>query len=171
MNITGTHFNYYFICHRKLWLFTNGIHMEHTSDLVHEGRLIHETAYPRRSGKYQEIKMEGIKVDYYDSARKEVHEVKKSDKMEEAHEWQLKYYLYIMEKNGFEGLGGLLEYPALRKTKKVFLSQPDREEIVAILKLIEEITELKKCPDKEKLRICRQCSYEDFCWSEEPNFG
>lgn len=21
MNITGTHFNYYLICHRKLWLF------------------------------------------------------------------------------------------------------------------------------------------------------
>ena len=34
MNITGTHFNYYQICHRKLWLFSNGIQMEHTSDLV-----------------------------------------------------------------------------------------------------------------------------------------
>ena len=25
MNITGTHFNYYQVCKRKLWLFANGI--------------------------------------------------------------------------------------------------------------------------------------------------
>lgn len=36
---TGTHFNYYMVCHRKLWLFANGINMEHTSDLVYEGKL------------------------------------------------------------------------------------------------------------------------------------
>ena len=47
MNITGTHFNYYQICKRKLWLFANGISMEHTSDLVHEGKLIHEESYPQ----------------------------------------------------------------------------------------------------------------------------
>lgn len=27
MKITGTHFNYYQICHRKLWLFASGINM------------------------------------------------------------------------------------------------------------------------------------------------
>lgn len=42
MNVTGTHFNYYQVCKRKLWLFANGITMEHTSDLVYEGKLIHE---------------------------------------------------------------------------------------------------------------------------------
>jgi len=35
MQITGTHFNYYLLCQRKLWLFANGINMEHTSDLVY----------------------------------------------------------------------------------------------------------------------------------------
>ena len=29
MTPTGTHFNYYHICRRKLWLFANGINMEH----------------------------------------------------------------------------------------------------------------------------------------------
>jgi len=169
MQLTGTHFNYYFICHRKLWLFSQGIYMEQTSELVDEGRLIHETAYPRRSSKYQEVEMDGIKIDYFDPARKEIHEVKKSNKMEEAHRWQLKYYLYIMEKNGFEGLSGLLEYPVLHKTEKVFLSQPDREEIIVILKHIREITQSNTCPEKQKLSICRKCSYEDFCWSGEPN--
>jgi len=46
--ITGTHISYYLVCHRKLWLFSHEIRMEHTSDLVSEGRLIHETSYPQR---------------------------------------------------------------------------------------------------------------------------
>ena len=84
MNITGTHFNYYQICKRKLWLFANGISMEHTSDLVHEGKLIHEESYPQRSAKYEEVEMDGIKVDYYDTLHKVIHEIKKSDKVEVA---------------------------------------------------------------------------------------
>ena len=61
MKITGTHFNYYQVCKRKLWLFANGINLEHTSDLVYEGKLIHEDSYPQRSSKYEEIEMDGIK--------------------------------------------------------------------------------------------------------------
>ena len=34
MYFTATHINYYNICHRKLWLFSNGINMEHNSALV-----------------------------------------------------------------------------------------------------------------------------------------
>jgi CRISPR-associated exonuclease Cas4 len=34
MKPTGTHINYYHICHRKLWLFANNVQMEHNSDLV-----------------------------------------------------------------------------------------------------------------------------------------
>jgi len=34
MNLTATHINYYMVCKRKLWLFSNGINMEHTSDAI-----------------------------------------------------------------------------------------------------------------------------------------
>ena len=122
MKITGTHFNYYQICKRKLWLFANSINFEHTSDLVYEGRLIHDDSYPQRSSKYEEIEMDGIKVDFYDARNKVIHEIKKSNKVELAHEWQLKYYIYVFEKNGITGVSGVLEYPTLRKTKEVFLS-------------------------------------------------
>ena len=122
MIITGTHFNYFFVCHRKLWLFANGIQMEHTSDLVYEGRLIHESSYPQRSDRYSEIEIEGIKIDYFDTKNKIIHEVKKSDKMEAAHEWQLKYYIYILKNNGIDNVRGLLEYPKLRKTEEISLS-------------------------------------------------
>ena len=78
---TGTHFSYYHICHRKLWLFANGINMEHESDIVYDGKLIHEDSYPQRSERYEEIAIEGIKVDYYDAKRRVIHEIKRSDKI------------------------------------------------------------------------------------------
>ena len=80
MQITGTHFNYYQICHRKLWLFANGINMESTSDAVYEGKLIHESSYPQRSEKYEEVEIDGVKVDYFDAKHRVIHEIKKSDK-------------------------------------------------------------------------------------------
>ncbi|WP_235062772.1 Dna2/Cas4 domain-containing protein [Indibacter alkaliphilus] len=50
MNITGTHIAYLHTCFRKLWLFANGIQMEHTSQVVAEGKLIAETTYLDRDG-------------------------------------------------------------------------------------------------------------------------
>ena len=78
MSITGTHFNYYQLCHRKLWLFANGINMEQESDLVYEGKLVHESSYPQRTSKYEEVEIDGIKVDYYDAKNKVIHEKKSS---------------------------------------------------------------------------------------------
>ena len=167
MNITGTHFNYYQICKRKLWLFANGISMEHTSVLVLEGKLIHEESYPQRSAKYEEVEMDGIKVDYYDTLHKVIHEIKKSDKVEVAHEWQLKYYMYVFEQNGIEGISGILEYPVLRKRDTVLLSDIDRETIVEMINEIKQVIESDFCPPLEKKRICRNCSYWDFCYSGE----
>ncbi|MDA3818553.1 MAG: CRISPR-associated protein Cas4 [Prolixibacteraceae bacterium] len=167
MHITGTHFNYCLICHRKLWLFANGINMESNSDLVYEGKLIHETSYPRRNEKYQEVAIDGIKIDYYDAKDKVVHEIKKSDKHEEAHHWQVKYYLYVLEQNGVEGATGLLEYPRLHKTDEVLLTTPDREAINDMLIEIEQIINQEKCPSRIQKSKCRNCSYFDFCYAEE----
>ena len=165
--ITGTQFNYFFICHRKLWLFSNGIQMEHTSELVYDGKLVHEYSYPQRNEKYQEIEIGGIKIDYFDPKNKVIHEVKRSDKIETAHEWQLKYYIYVLEKLGVEGVTGILEYPALRKTDQVFLSNIDREDIVIIESKINEITSSETCPERLQSSRCKNCSYFDFCWSGE----
>ena len=164
MNITGTHINYYFICHRKLWLFANGIHMEQTSDLVYEGKLIHETSYPQRSEKYEEVQIGSIKVDFYDSKNKIIHEIKKSDKVKIAHKWQLKYYICIFEKAGIEGVSGILEYPKLRKKEDIYLSDIDRERIIEIETEIEKIINSENCPETITSKICKKCSYYDFCF-------
>lgn len=167
MQITGTHINYYFLCHRKLWLFANGMNMEHTSDLVTEGKLIHETSYQQRSERYTELELDGIKIDYYDAKKRVVHEVKKSDSREEAHVWQVKYYLYVLRRNGIADAQGVLEYPRLRQTESVYLSEPDCAEIDRIVMDISRIIALEDCPTRVERKFCKNCSYEDFCWVEE----
>jgi len=169
MQITGTHFNYYNVCHRELWLFASGINMEHTSDLVAEGKLIHETSYPQRSERYEEVEIDGVKIDYYDARRRVIHEIKKSNKVEAAHEWQLKYYLYVFEQNGIEGCRGILEYPTLRETREVVLNDIDREEIADMKERIRAIIGSDTCPPLAKKGICKNCSYFDFCYSDEPD--
>lgn len=167
MIITGTHFNYYQLCRRKLWLFANGINMEQESDLVYEGKLVHEYSYPQRTSKYEEVEIDGVKVDYYDAKNKVIHEIKKSNKMDKAHEWQLKYYMYVFEQHGISGVRGILEYPLLRKTDEVVLSDVDREEIQVTAQNIEKTILQDTCPPCIRKSICKKCSYHDFCYTNE----
>ena len=167
MRITATYINLYNVCKRELWLHANEIRFEHTSDIVYEGKLIHEESYPQRSSKYEEVELDGVKVDFYDVRNKVIHEIKKSNKVERAHEWQLKYYLYVFEKNGIVGVTGILEYPVLRKTDAIVLSDIDRETIRTMEVEIQDIVENEECPPLEKKRICKNCSYYDFCYSTE----
>jgi len=167
MQTTGTHINYYFVCKRKLWLFANGINMEHTSDIVYEGKLIQDMTYPQRSERYEEVEIEGCKIDFYDARNKIVHETKKSDKVEEAHEWQVKYYIYVLDRNGIGGVTGILEYPVLRHTSRVELTDMDREQLVEIEKDIKRIIVSHNCPPVINGKICRNCSYYEFCYVDE----
>lgn len=168
MPLTATHINYFFICHRKLWLFANGINMEHTSDRVAEGKLIGETSYPQRAEKYTEIEIGGSKIDFYDAKNKVIHEVKKSDSMEEAHEWQVKYYIWLLEQNGIEGVKGVLEYPKLRQTKEIDFTDEDQNYLrQTVLQQIETIIGGEHCPPVINARLCKQCSYYDFCYIKE----
>lgn len=96
-----------------------------------------------------------------------MHEIKKSDKHEEAHEWQVKYYLYVLEQNGIVGATGLLEYPRLHKTTEVLLTTPDREAIGEMLVKIGKIIQQANCPSRISKPRCKNCSYFDFCYAEE----
>lgn len=168
MNNSPTLLNYNLISNRKTWLHANGIQMEQTSDLVYEGKLIGETTYTQRAHRYSELDLGIAKIDYYDPKDKVVHEVKKSNKMEGAHEWQVKYYLYLMEQAGIFGASGILEYPKLRQTHEVFLTETDRAYLEEVLPKISKLVKQNDCPPRlDKKSICRRCSYFDFCWSGE----
>ena len=165
--ITGTQVSYFLICHRKLWLFGNGICFEDLSDLVYDGRLVHENSYPERSESYEEVAIDGIKVDYYDAKTKVIHEIKRSNKIDKAHIWQLKYYIYVFQQNGILGCSGILEYPLLRRTEEVKLEGKDNISIAKMESEIHNILDSEVCPAKIDKGVCRNCSYYDFCYSQE----
>lgn len=167
MNITGTHIAYLHTCHRKLWLFANGIQMEHNSDIVAEGKLIGETTYLDRARKYTELALEGIKIDFYDAKNKVVHEVKKSDKVEHAHIAQVKYYLYILAKNGIEEPSAILEYPKLKQREYVDWSESITDEAKVWQQNTIDIITSETCPPLEKKSICKSCSYYELCYIDE----
>ena len=175
MNINGIYFNYYQVCKRKLWLFANGINMEHTSDTVYDGKLLHETSYPQRAERYEEMlistEYEGItligQIDYFDARNKVIHEIKRSDKVEEAHVRQVKFYLWLLELNGVDGATGILEYPKLRKTDEVLFSDEDRQGLQKSISEIRSLIENESCPSTINAKICKNCSYYDFCYAGE----
>lgn len=167
MNVIATHINYFFVCKRKLWLFANGINMEHTSDTVGEGKLIHETSYPDRSERYEEVSIGGSKIDFFDARGKVIHEIKKSDSMEDAHIWQVKYYIWLFEQEGIDGVTGIIEYPIMRHREHVALSNDDRERLKMVVAEVEQIVSSESCPPKIGKKFCLRCSYYEFCYASE----
>ena len=167
MNVTGTLINLYHVCKREMWLHAHNIRMEHTSDVVTEGKLVHETSYPNRAARYEEIRIGGSVIDFYDPHEKVIHEIKKSESKEEAYIWQVKYYLYLFEQEGIEGVIGLLEYPLLRETVRVELEENDRETLRNMEDEIRKIIGYEICPPVLSKGKCGKCSYYEFCYSGE----
>ena len=159
-HITGTQINYYFVCHRKLWLFCHHIQMEHTSEFVEMGSLLHEHSYIR---KRKEIQIGGIKIDFFDKNRGVINEVKKSKAIEESHIWQLKYYIYFFKKLGME-VTGQIDYPLIRKRENVQLQNGDEKRIENIMEDIHKITASEKPPDVIDKKFCKKCSYYELCY-------
>lgn len=167
-NITATLINLYHVCHRELWLHANEIRMEHTSDLVAEGKLIGDTTYERRSDKYTQVELDGIKIDFYDAKNKVVHETKRGRAIEQAHRAQVQYYLYKLRQQGVTDATGLIEYPDLKKTEPVAaLTDADLQKISAWETDIERIVQQPECPPVIRSAICKSCSYCDFCYATE----
>jgi CRISPR-associated exonuclease Cas4 len=166
-HITATHINLYHVCHRQLWLHANEIRMEHTSDVVADGKLLGETSYPQRNEKWTELALDGIKIDFYDAKAGVVHEVKKSDKHKDSALAQVKYYLWVLERNGIKASHGLLEFPTQRETLRVELGEADRKQIPIWEEEIRKIVESEVCPPVINKPLCKQCSFHAFCYVAE----
>lgn len=157
---TGTEVGYFFICKKKLWWFAHGLEMEQTSDRVRLGKVVHEESYGRRR---KEISIDGkIVLDWREGGV--IHEVKLTDKMETAHEFQLLYYLYYLKQKGVEGLRGQIDYPKLKQTTEVELTPELEVALVAALTEMERIVELESPPDVPWMKICGSCAYAELCW-------
>ena len=160
IEITATQINYYFVCKRELWLFSHQINMEHTSELVELGKLLHESSYKREK---KEIQIGPIKIDFIGKDGV-IHEIKKTPSVEKAHAWQLKYYISYLKKLGVENLRGEIDYPKLKKRTEIVLSKEDEIELEQILKDIEEIISKEEVPEVINKSICKKCSYYELCY-------
>lgn len=163
LNIQGVKINYYFVCKRKLWLFSKGITMEHNSDRVMTGKLVHENSYKRK--KHKELLIDNLlKLDIVDDTY--VREVKISSKMEKADKMQLYYYLYYLKKLGINKKG-MLNYVKERRQEEIELTDEIEKEVEMVILDIVEITKNIKPPKLEKLPYCTKCAYYEFCYVKE----
>ncbi len=168
MQITATLIAYLHTCRRKLWLHAHEIRMEQTSELVAEGKLIGDTAYERRSDKYTQVELDGIKIDFYDPRTRTVHETKRGRSIESAHRAQVQYYLYKLGQHGAADASGLIEYPDLRKTEPVSpLTDSDRKAIMGWELEVQHIVTQEDCPPVIRKPYCKQCAYYDLCYIGE----
>ena len=98
---------------------------------------------------------------------------KKSKKIEEAGIQQVKYYLYYLQKKEVFGIKAKIDYPLLKKTLEVELSQEDSDKMENILEQIREIVDKDIPPVLQKKNICKSCAYFDLCfiWQETGGYS
>lgn len=152
---------YYFVCKRKLWYFCHEINMEAENEDVLLGKILDENSY-KRNEKHINID-DTINIDFI-AGRKELHEIKKSKAVEEAGIWQVKYYLYYLQKRGVNGIKGRIDYPLLRKTVSVELLDEDIKQMEEILNGIIKIKDMEIPPICIYAKICKRCAYHDLCY-------
>lgn len=163
VRITGVKVNYYHICKTKLWLFSHNINLEKENDSVAIGKMLHEDRYKKN---YKNITIDGISIDFMKAGTiLEIHEIKKSKKMDEADKAQLSFYLYYLKKKGFEATG-VLNYPLLNKVERIELSPEDEIDIERDIEDIRKIV-LGSIPSPERKKICLKCAYQEFCFCGE----
>ncbi len=138
--------------------------MEQNSEAVAIGKHIEETSYKTRASRWRELDLGFLKIDHFDPVNKVVKEVKKSPKLEQAHIAQVQYYLYTLERAGIVGASGLIEYPRLRKTREVQLTDEVRKDIEGWLAEIQRIVNQDYCPELVRKSYCQNCAYRDFCF-------
>lgn len=163
LNVSGEQINYYFICNTKLWLFSHKIELESMSDLVSLGKFVDKTTYKIEKGFILDNK---IQIDFIKNNNFiELHEVKLSEKMSSAHEFQLLYYMhYLKNEKDIKNIKGFLNYPKSRKKQEIFLTKEKEDELIQIITEIQKINN-GDMPKPKKSGICNKCGYFEFCFS------
>lgn len=174
--VGGMLVGYYVLCPRKAWLSMNGLWMEQESTTVALGRQIDENSYERER---KEIRLaaespNGIplvgKVDWARLDAGVLHETKKSASAEEAHTWQLRFYLWLLALNevtGPEGerFTGELNYPKQRRTESVVLGEAHVGRLQDIVQSLAVLSRQETPPARREERsFCKKCAFEELCY-------
>jgi CRISPR-associated exonuclease Cas4 len=137
------------------------MNLESDSDLVLRGKLLHENSYKRQPLK--EVEIDRIKIDFVEKS-KEIHEIKRSRKIEDAHVYQLLYYLYFLKKTANVVAKGVLNYPLLKKKVEVELTADKEAKLRDVLTGVDDVIRQDKPPEAEWKSYCRNCAYRELCW-------
>ena len=159
--ITGVMVYYNEVCQRNLWYFYHGIQLEQGNENVKIGKVLDEETYKRDE---KHINIDNvINIDFIRSSGI-LHEIKKSREIEEAGILQVKYYLYYLKKKGVHHITARIDYPLLKKSLEVELTDEDEKKIQRKLEEISEIVNSDMPPKLKKKNICKSCAYFDLCF-------
>ena len=174
--IGGMLISYFLVCPRKAWLSMRGLWMEQESETVALGRLLDESSY-QRSNKHltlEAVSREGIalvgKIDRANLREGVLHETKKGKACEAAHQWQLRFYLWLLRLNGVtrangQAFTGQLDYPALRRSEPVTLEAEHEKYLAQVVLQLEAIHHQSSPPPRLSRRsFCRKCAFEELCY-------
>ena len=156
VSMTATHINYFFTCKRKLWLFSRNIKCEQESDFVKIGKIYHED-FEKES-----IEIDNIKIDKLKDGK--VFELKKKNTSPEAAKYQVLYYLLKLREKGINTTG-IIKYKENNRIEEVSLTQEEETTLLKSIEEIKRIFSLDNPPPVKKIKYCRNCSYNELCFS------
>lgn len=162
-SVTGTLVWYYYICKREVWLMAHQLVPDQDQESILIGKLVGENTYPRDK---KEIDLGNAKVDLAKTEKGQlvVGEVKKSSRFKESASKQLLFYLLQLKEMGIDAKGELL-FPEERDKLEILLDEAAEIEIKRTMRDIEAIVALDRPPEVVKIKYCRNCAYNEFCWS------
>ncbi|MEM6264338.1 MAG: CRISPR-associated protein Cas4 [Bacteroidota bacterium] len=164
------------ICPRKAWLHYHGVRMEHESEAVQIGRLIDEQSYAseKKGIDLQAELPDGTvltgKVDWANFREGILHETKKGKACQEAHVWQVRFYLWLLqlcEVTQLDGspYTGMISYPRLKQKVPVELSEADEQALIAQVQSLKTLLAAETPPDRITRRsFCKKCAFEELCY-------
>ncbi len=159
-DVGGVHIKYLHHCHRQLWLFARGFRPERHNSLVQYGEAVHETRYER----FREVDLGAARLDSIDG-HGWIQEIKSSRTPTPADEAQVAHYCHRLEALGVPIEGGILRYPATRRTVRVVYNQQRRTQAETDIAAVLDTINLPVAPSRIERRRCTGCSYTDYCWS------
>ncbi len=133
------------------------------NEFLELGRLIHDDSYRREK---HEILVDNMKYDMIKKGNDSyiIAEIKKTSKYEKAALMQLSYYLYRLYQKGLI-LKGQLLIPREKKKIEVVLDDSIIKEIETVVNNIYKIIFESSPPKLKKIPFCKNCAYQDLCWS------
>jgi CRISPR-associated exonuclease Cas4 len=150
--------------------------MEQESDTVALGRLLDEGTYTRDE-KHLLLEAEAPdgthlvgKIDRMKLRQGVLHETKKGRSCEEAHHWQVRFYLWLLYLNGVtradgQPFTGQLDYPLLKRTETVLLDASHRIELAQLVKDLRTLAVKESPPPTLTNRtFCTKCAFEELCF-------